>query len=524
MSAQPDPIRVVLVDDDEDDYLFTKDLLARIEGVRHELAWVDSYDSARQASTEADYDVWLVDYRIGPDDGIQLVRDLIADGHDEPVIILTGQGDREVDVEAASAGAADYLVKGEIGPALLERTIRYSIRSAAQIRALRESEERLRQNQRMEALGQLAGGVAHDFNNMMSAVIGFSELGLIRIDDRERLQHYFHEIKRAGERAAAMTHQLLAFSRKQVLEVKVIDLNAVIADVEKLLQHLITDDVELVTVLDERLGPVEADPGQVEQVLMNLAINASDAMPTGGKLTIETANVDIDEESAAQHADMQPGPYVVLAVSDTGIGMDADTARRVFEPFFTTKEVGQGTGLGLATVFGIVKQSGGDVRVYSEPEHGTTFRVYLPRVQSPVDAIAHTTRGDDEPLEGSETILLVDDEELVRTFEREVLGECGYTVLEATDAHHALELSRRFDGPIHLLLTDVVMPGLSGRELAEHVAADRPELQTLFTSGYTSDAIVRHGVLEAGIAYVPKPLSRLTLTRKVREVLDGAAR
>ncbi|HEY4348750.1 MAG TPA: response regulator [Gaiellaceae bacterium] len=514
---------MLLVDDDEEDYLITKDLLGRIEGARHDLSWVDDYGSALRASAETEYDIWLVDYRLGPDDGIELVRELIAGGHDQPAIVLTGQGDRDVDVKAANAGAADYLVKGEISPALLERTIRYSIQSAVHLRALRQREEQLRQTQRMEALGQLAGGVAHDFNNLMSAVIGFSELGLKRLDDRDRIQHYFQEIKRAGERAAGLTHQLLAFSRKQVLETRVIDLNTVIAGVEKLLQHLITDDVEVVTLLDESLGPVEADPGQIEQVLMNLAINASDAMPSGGKLTIETANIEISQDSASQFSDIQPGPYVVLAVSDSGTGMDPETVRRAFEPFFTTKEVGKGTGLGLATVFGIVKQSGGDIQVYSEPGHGTTFRVYLPRAESPANSeLGATLPNPDERLDGSETILLVDDEELVRAFEREVLTESGYLILEATDVHHAVELARQHAGPIHLLLTDVVMPELSGRQLSDRVSAERPDLRTLFTSGYTSDTIVRHGVLEPGIAYLPKPLSRLALTRKVREVLDRA--
>jgi two-component system, cell cycle sensor histidine kinase and response regulator CckA len=382
-------IRVLLVDDDEEDYLLTKEMLSSLEGgVRHELDWIDDFDAALEASAEDDHDVWLVDYRLGSHDGIDLVRQPASDGRDIPVIVLTGDGRREIDVEAAEAGASDFLVKGELSQALLERTIRYSIQSRAQLRALRGSQERLRRTQRMEALGQLAGGVAHDFNNMMSAVIGFSQLGVGRLDDTERLAYYFREIQRAGERAAAMTRQLLAFSRKQVFRTRVLDLNTIVAEVEALLRRLITDDIELVTVLDPALVPVEADPGQLEQVLVNLAINAGDAMPRGGTLTIETSNVELEDGRTSTDPGLDAGSYALLAMTDTGTGMDAETARHIFEPFFTTKEVGRGTGLGLSTVFGIVAQSGGEIRVSSTPGAGTTFRVYLPRAGLPVDRAA----------------------------------------------------------------------------------------------------------------------------------------
>jgi CheY-like chemotaxis protein len=316
-----------------------------------------------------------------------------------------------------------------------------------------------------------------------------------------------------------MTQQLLAFSRKQMLQMRVLDLNVVVTEVEKLIQRLVADDVEVACVLDPELEHVEADFGQLEQVIMNLAINASDAMPAGGKLTIETANVELD----ARFVDIAPGPYVLLAVSDTGTGMDARTMRQIFEPFYTTKEVGRGTGLGLSTVFGIVKQSGGDVSVYSEPGHGTTFKIYLPQVRAPIDQIVLPV-ADTELLRGSETILIVDDEGVVRRFELEVLTECGYTVIEASGGvEHALELAHGHPGRIDLLLTDVVMPTLSGPEVSERLGRDRPNLRTLFTSGYASDAIVRHGVLEPGIAFLPKPLSRAALARKVRETLDAPA-
>jgi two-component system cell cycle sensor histidine kinase/response regulator CckA len=514
-----DHLDVLLVEDDEEDYLLTKFVLGKIDGTRHALHWVCDYQSAMQAVHERNYDVCLVDYRLGPEDGIELVRELVANGHDLPIIVLTGQGDRDADLEAARAGAADYLVKNEVTPALLERTIRYALRSRADLRALRESEEGLRQAQRMDALGQLAGGVAHDFNNMMTAVIGFSELVLARLEDAHPLRRHVEEIRRAGERASEMTHQLLAFSRKQVLQPRVFDLNTVVADVEKLLQRLIGEDVELVSLLDPALEPIEADPGQLEQVIMNLVINARDALPAGGKVTIKTENVELDEDYAFRRLDVEAGRYVLLTVSDTGVGMDSETMRQIYEPFFTTKEEGKGTGLGLATVFGIVKQSGGDIRVESEPGRGTTFKVYLPQCRAPVVGIA-PVHARIEPLRGRETILLVEDEELVRSFEREVLEQAGYTVHEARDVSHALQLAHAHRDGIDLLLTDVVMPELSGPELAEQLVALQPEMKILYVSGYAGDTIGHQGMLEPGFAFLPKPLTPDLLARKVREVLD----
>jgi PAS domain S-box-containing protein len=381
-------------------------------------------------------------------------------------------------------------------------------------------ESGLLQAQKMEAVGRLAGGIAHDFNNLMSAVVGFGELVYSRLDEESPLRAQVEQIVRAGERASAMTNQLLAFSRKQVLQARVLDLNAVVADSEKLLRRLIGEDVELTCVLGPELEPVEADPVQLEQVIVNLAVNARDAMPRGGKLTIETANVEVDREYASSHFGVETGPYVLLSVSDTGVGMDADTRARAFEPFFTTKGEGEGTGLGLATVFGIVKQSGGHVAVYSEPGRGTTFKVYLPRAED------HAQRSERPNIRltlprGSETILLVEDEELVRNLERQVLQECGYTVLEARDPRQAFEIAADHEGPIDLLLTDVVMPGCSGRELAERLTPTRPEMKVLYSSGYADDAVVRHGVLEAEVAFLPKPLTPASVAAKAREVLDS---
>jgi nitrogen-specific signal transduction histidine kinase len=384
-------------------------------------------------------------------------------------------------------------------------------------------EEQLRQAQKMEAVGQLAGGVAHDFNNMMCGVIGYSELVLARLEEDHPVRPQVVQIRRAGERAGEMTKQLLAFSRKQVLRPRVLDLNAIIAETEGLLGRLIGENIELVSNLEPVLAKVYADPGQLEQVIINLAVNARDAMPSGGKLTIETRSVKLDEQIAVVHVDSDPGNYVLLSVSDGGTGMDADTCARIFEPFFTTKDEGDGTGLGLATVYGIIKQSGGDISVESEPGRGTTFRIYLPSAPDSADDHAPPVVDSSPDISaGWETVLLVEDEEIVRDLEREVLEANGYTVLEAEDTAHAIRLCNEHPGTIHLLLTDVVMPQMSGRELAVQLAPIRPEMKVLYASGYADDAITHHGVLERGTAFLPKPLTPGSLTHTVRAVLDAA--
>jgi CheY-like chemotaxis protein len=328
------------------------------------------------------------------------------------------------------------------------------------------------------------------------------------------------EIRRAGERAAGLTQQLLAFSRKQVLQPRVLDLNGLVRGMEKMLHRLIGEDIDLVTVLDPQLRNVKADPGQLEQILLNLAVNSRDAMPDGGKLTIETANQDIDEAAARMQGGVRPGRYVMIAVTDTGCGMDDQTRAKVFEPFFTTKEQGKGTGLGLATVYGIVQQSGGYVTVYSEPGHGTTFKIYLPQVEAQVAAACETAPALALP-RGQETVLVVEDEEAVRDLVRQVLHSNGYTVLEASQGEEAIAICESHPGPIHIMLTDVVMPLMSGRQLADRVARLRPEMRTLFASGYPDGAITRHGVLTAGTAFLQKPFTPERLERMVREVLSA---
>ena len=382
-------------------------------------------------------------------------------------------------------------------------------------------EQQLRQAQKMEAVGRLAGGVAHDFNNILTAITGYADLLLEDLGSDDPQRQDVAEIRKAADRAAGLTRQLLAFSRQQVMQAQVLDLNALVADTQSMLGRLLGEDVALATKLDPALGAVRADPGQLEQVLMNLAVNARDAMPNGGKLTIETANAELDESYTREHFPARPGPYVMLAVSDTGTGMSAEVQSHLFEPFFTTKEKGKGTGLGLATVYGIVKQSGGYVWVYTEPGHGTTFKIYLPRVDAaPAPRVSGVQASPVE--DGTETVLLAEDETAVRAVARHTLQRHGYTVLEAPSAEAALDLAQRHSGPIHLLLTDVVMPGMSGRALALRLSELRPELRVIYMSGYPEEAITRHGVLERGFTYVQKPFTPEGLARKVREVLDGA--
>ena len=386
-------------------------------------------------------------------------------------------------------------------------------------RELVQVNEQLRQAQKMEAIGRLAGGVAHDFNNLLSVVAGRSQLLLLHLAPHDPNRRDVELIQKSAERAAKLTRQLLAFSRKQVLAPKVVDLSAVVTAVEPFLRRLLGEDIELAVSSHEGLGRVRADPGQIEQVVLNLAINARDAMPRGGRLTIETTNVELDETYARHRAEVRPGPHVMLAVTDTGVGMDAATLARLFEPFFTTKEPGTGTGLGLATVYGIVKQSGGHVAVSSEAGHGATFKVYLPRIETALEA----RKGAPAAMpaaRGSETVLLVEDEPDVRELAEDVLKTWGYTVLKAGDPVEALGLARRHDGPIHLLMTDLIMPGMDGRGLADRLLVDRPAMKLLFVSGYADALIIHHEGLDAGAPFLQKPFTPDALVRRVRDVLD----
>jgi PAS domain S-box-containing protein len=383
----------------------------------------------------------------------------------------------------------------------------------------RKLEAQLLQSQKLESVGMLAGGIAHDFNNLLTVITGYSELTLRRLDKGDPLARNVEEIKKAAERATSLTRQLLAFSRKQVLQPKVLDLNSVIVNIEKMLGRLVGEDMELRTSPGVCLGHVKADPGQIEQVILNLVVNARDAMPKGGEITIETANIYLDEAYARRHIAVQPGWYVMLAVTDTGHGMDAETQKYIFEPFFTTKEQGKGTGLGLSTVYGIVKQSGGNLWAYSEVGVGTSFKIYLPLVDEQVtESGADAARP--ESAVGTETILLAEDEEMVRNLARESLMMHGYRVLEAANAGEALLICQQYKDPIHLLLTDVVMPRVSGKELAEQLVRLRPDMRVLYMSGYPDQAIVHHGILDEDIAFIGKPFTPDALALKVVEVLQ----
>ncbi len=384
--------------------------------------------------------------------------------------------------------------------------------------ALRQSEQQLRQAQKMEAVGRLAGGVAHDFNNVLSVIISYAEIILTELRPGDPLRADVEEIRKAAARAAGLTRQLLMFSRQTVLDPKVLDLQEVLVSMEKMLQRILGEDVELVLVPTPSAGRIRADPTHIEQVIMNLVVNARDAMPTGGKLTVETGNVVLDGEYALSHLPAKAGPYVMLAVSDSGIGMDRATQAHIFEPFFTTKEIGKGTGLGLSTVFGIVQQSGGNIWVYSEVGKGTTFKIYLPRVDAEVDV--QRPEASPATLRGTETILLVEDEEQVRAIVLNILRRQGYRVLVAQHAGEALLLCERHPEVIHLMVTDVVMPQMSGPELAKRLALLRPDMKVLCMSGYTDDSIVRHGVLASGVAFIQKPVTPALLSKKVRQVLD----
>ncbi len=394
----------------------------------------------------------------------------------------------------------------------------FAIAFVSDISQRKKLEEQLMHAQKMEAVGRLAGGVAHDFNNMLTVISGYNQMILDQLSPLDPMRGYAEEILKASDRAAALTNQLLAFSRRQIVQPRVFSVNEALSQTEKMLRRLIGEDIVLTLNLHRETGNIRADPGHLEQAIFNLATNARDAMPKGGRLTIETANTSLDDMYSRTHLGVQPGDYVMIAVTDSGHGMDLETKRRIFEPFFTTKERGKGTGLGLATVYGIVKQAGGDIWVYSELGKGTTFKLYFPRVSDPV-----SQGGDGGPAvpahEGHETVLVVEDEQGVRDLTAKMLKRMGYTVLVAGSGAEALEISRAQAGPISLLVTDVIMPNLSGAQLAAQLRNDRPGLKVLYVSGYTETTVIDHGALDAGADFLPKPFTKEGLSRKVREIL-----
>ncbi|HLH21160.1 MAG TPA: response regulator [Chloroflexota bacterium] len=494
-------------------------------------------ESALALARAAPPDLILIDVTLKDVDGYAVTTRLKGDPRTAPVpiVLLTALEDRAARLRGLEAGADEFLTK-PVDRAELSARVRTLVqlkrlRDARQAEAVRDAEtgradergrleEQLRQAQKMEAIGRLAGGVAHDFNNLLTAINGYSEVLLAEMAPDAPLRLYVQEIVKAGERATQLTQQLLVFSRKNRVAPEVLNLNAVVAETAGFLRRLIGEDVVLRTRLDPAIGRVRVDPGQLQQVLMNLAVNARDAMPEGGRLTIETANVDLDAPAPRTFGDVPPGAYVMLAVSDTGCGMDAATQAHIFEPFFTTKAPSKGTGLGLSTVYGIVQHSGGHIWVYSEPARGSVFKIYLPRVAdasappaAPVPPAAAAG--------GAETILVVEDDEQVRALMVSVLQNCGYRVLEAGDGIQALLVIGQHGGPLDLLVTDVVLPGMSGRDVAAHVAGLRPDVAVLYISGYADHAAVQHGVLDAESALLQKPFTPLALANKVREALDA---
>ena len=515
------PIRVLIVEDSEDDAQL---LLRALRTGSFDPQWtrVDSPEGLTSALARQAWDVIICDYSMPHFDAPAAMKVVQGTGKDIPFIIVSGKIGEDTAVAALKAGAHDYVMKDRLQrlPSAVERELR-DITERKRGEAEREKlEEQLRMSQKMEAIGSLAGGVAHDFNNLLSVILSYTGFAMEGVRDGDPLKDDLLEVKKAGERAAALTRQLLAFSRKQVLQPVALSLNQSAIGVEKMLQRILGEDIDLVQTLAPDLGLTLADPGQIEQVLMNLVVNARDAMPEGGKLTIETSNVEIDEEYAARHVAVKPGSYVQLAVSDTGCGMDEQTRTHIFEPFFTTKEKGKGTGLGLSTVYGIVKQSGGNIWVYSELGQGTTFKVYLPRDFSATAATDIKPSTVTKRATGTETILVVEDEEALRKVALRTLGAAGYKVLTASDGDDALLKSTQHAGDIHLLLTDVVMPRMSGRVLAQNLLRARPAIKVLYMSGYTDNAIVHHGVLDAGTQFLAKPFTSAALMEKVREVLD----
>jgi signal transduction histidine kinase len=544
---------ILIVDDQEADVCLLERTL-RGAGYVSVTSTMDPY-AVCDLHGENRYDLIVLDLKMPAMDGFQVMEALKARefeaGDYLPVLAVTVEPGHKL--RALNAGAKDFITKPLDLDEVLARVhnmleVRLLQREAARRRELLETvvevgtahsialdigrkeaeatvavlDAQLRQSQKIEAIGQLAGGVAHDFNNLLGVILGYGEMAQRHLAAEHPARARVDQMVKAAERAADLTRQLLAFSRKQILHPKLLDLNTLVADAERMVGRLIGEDIAVIVQSFASLGTVKADPGQIEQVILNLAVNARDAMPKGGTLTLETDNFDVDEDYAGAHPPLHPGRYVMLAVSDTGIGMDAETQQRIFEPFFTTKPEGQGTGLGLSTVHGIVKQSGGHLWVYSEPGRGTSFKVYLPRV----DELPESPRPDGPPMEaprGHETILLVEDTETLKEVIRETLEERGYEVLLASNGEDALVLTRERKGPIDLLLTDVVMPRIGGGDLARLFLALRPGTRVLYMSGYTDGAILQHGLLGEDLMLLEKPFSGDKLARTVREALDRPA-
>ncbi|HLK61071.1 MAG TPA: response regulator, partial [Chthonomonadaceae bacterium] len=504
-----------LSEDNPGDVELTRVRLQSAEQVVFTLEAVDEFAATMQRLEAAHFDILLLDLSVleGRDlrasiEGFKRIANL-------PVVVLTGQDNEQLGVEAVKAGAEDYLVKGRVDSDLLMRSLRFAVERHRR----KHLQDRLHQSQRLEEIGRLAGGVAHDFNNILTAIMGFTELACEAEPGGDDLPNYLGSIGKAAQRAADLTQQLLAFARKQTIQPRVLDLNECVYDMEKMLRRLISPNIVLTTQLAPHLWQVKADPGQMEQVIVNLIVNARDAMPNGGRIEMETANVSLDERGARLQRAI-PGDYVLLSVRDTGEGMSAEVQSHIFEPFFTTKEKGKGTGLGLATCYGIIQQNGGIIAVESVPGEGTRFRIYLPCFQ---EAVIPTRRLSESTVvpSGGETILLIEDEPMVRQMAAQTLRKLGYVIEEAADGAEAIRLAKARNDHFDLVVTDVLMPGMSGKEVADHLLAMHPQTRFLFISGYTDNTIDQQGHLEEGIAFLQKPFTPTTLAQKVRRMLNA---
>jgi two-component system cell cycle sensor histidine kinase/response regulator CckA len=509
------PLAALIIEDSEPD----AELLLRALGrggfaVTHEC--VETAPAFIAALDRKAWDLVLSDFAVPSLSAFAAIEIVRERGLDLPFIIVSGTMGEEAATAGMRAGARDFITKANLSRLL--PAIERELHEVETRKANRRLEEQLRQAQKMEAIGRLAGGIAHDFNNLLSVIIGYTNLLIDQLMREDPMRAELEEVQGAANRAATLTRQLLAFSRQQVQEPKILDLNQVTAGMERMLRRLLAEDVELTLERAPRLGSIQADRGQLEQVLMNLFVNASDAMPNGGEMSIVTRDVELDPGDAARRIDVQPGSYVMLSVRDTGEGMDQATQARVFEPFFTTKSLNKGTGLGLSTVFGIVHQSGGHIVIESELGRGTTFEVYLPRVDAKPDAVG-SSLPPPATLTGLETVLLVEDEEQVRGVFKTILTRNGYRVLEARDGAHALLVSERHEGVIHLLLTDIKMPRMSGLELARLLSGTRPAMKVIYVSGYTENSKLQSGE-RLGVAFLPKPITPESLLQKVRRELD----
>jgi len=514
----PIPLRVLIVSDREGDALALIDALRQSDYVPSSER-VETAAALREALAHRCDLILATDEsaRLGTLAALEILRET---GADIPLVAISGRVPEESVLEVLKAGAADYITRDHLSR--LGVTVSREMSQAEGRRERSRLEQQFRQAQKMEAVGRLAGGVAHDFNNLLTVITGYAEL-LLAGRNLEAVQRTaLQEIQRAAERGGALTHQLLAFSRRQPFTPQTVQLNTLIVHMEKMLSRLIGEDVELITVAAAEPATIRSDPGQLEQVIMNVVVNARDAMPGGGKVIVETANALVDQTYAGPNVDLRPGSYVVLAISDTGTGMDPETITHLFEPFFTTKAPGKGTGLGLATAYGIVKQSGGAISVYSEPGLGTTVKIYLPSAEVKAGGEAAEQSPAAAP-RGSETILVLEDEARVRKLVCEVLAGRGYQVLEAVRGEEAIRMAAEHHSRIHLLLADVVMPEMSGPQALEQIRARQPNIKVLFMSGYTDEAMVHHGILESGAPFLQKPFLPETLARKVREVLASQA-